>query len=317
MNARLSLTVTLALLSLSACVDTDSDSVEVCLAASPEDTVAVGADTAVDLLDGDGGWLPAEACAAASTPGGTARSDASGADEDSGDSGDSGDTITLSGNAFVFGSPALRLPYATVTISEVPGAYAVTNTAGAWSIADLPADTALTPIITFPNALYAYVGLPPFQTMAQQTFKSDEDVDLIFFQSVPQSTYAGLAALAGISIDPAACQVATTVAVAEMADVTSLDDYFSPHGFEGAEAWMTPASAAPDPVYFNDSVRPDASLSETSGDGGVLWGNVPAGRTYKLHARDTAAGADFKANLIDCQAGRFINASPPRSLIAE
>ncbi|MFT4977220.1 MAG: hypothetical protein ACI8S6_003125 [Myxococcota bacterium] len=225
----------------------------------------------------------------------------------------SGDTITRSGSAFVFGSSSLRLPYATVTIAEVEGAAAVTGLDGSWSISGLPTDSELTPVITFPNEVYALLGLPPFKTMHQQTFTSREDIDLILFQSVPDSTFSGLAALAGVTIDEGACQVVTTVAV----EIASIGEYFTPHGFEGGTASMPPTSGAPDLIYFDDDALPDSSLDETSGDGGVLWGNVEAGRIYKIRARDQGHEYTFNTIEVDCQAGRFINASPPRSLVAE
>jgi hypothetical protein len=53
-----------------------------------------------------------------------------------------------------------------------------------------------------------------------------------------------------------------------------------PHGDPGAVVSISPAVAFPfslGPVYFNADVSPDPTLSSTSVDGGVLFGNLAAG----------------------------------------
>jgi hypothetical protein len=295
-------TITLSAAILASACAAEGD-VGVCSEGAPESVNYVSGDGAEALL-AEGGWLPAAACDASATP--ISRSHAG-----------RSATVTLSGNAFVFGDSTLRLPYATVTIEEAPGFYAVTNGQGAWSISGLPGATDLTPKITFPNALYAAVGLPAFQDMHQQTFRTHTDTDLILFQSVPQANFQGLAALAGVTPDPDACQVVTTVAEAELGDIADISEYYAPHGLAGVSASLVPASGAPDPIYFNDAVLPDASLAETSGDGGVLWGNVEAGRRYRIQAHDEVGSATFEPVWVTCEAGRFINASPPRSVVEQ
>jgi hypothetical protein len=64
-----------------------------------------------------------------------------------------------------------------------------------------------------------------------------------------------------------------------------------PHGDPGAVVSIDPAVAFPaslGPVYFNADVSPDPSLSSTSVDGGVLFGNLAAG-SYTV----TASKAPF------------------------
>ena len=64
-----------------------------------------------------------------------------------------------------------------------------------------------------------------------------------------------------------------------------------PHGDPGAQVSISPAIAFPaslGPVYFNESVSPDPTLSSTSVDGGVLFGNLATG-SYTV----TAAKAPF------------------------
>jgi hypothetical protein len=53
-----------------------------------------------------------------------------------------------------------------------------------------------------------------------------------------------------------------------------------PHGDPGVQVAITPAVPFPaslGPVYFNEAVAPDPTLTSTSVDGGVLFGNLAAG----------------------------------------
>ena len=54
-----------------------------------------------------------------------------------------------------------------------------------------------------------------------------------------------------------------------------------PHGDPGVQVGIAPAIQFPTslgPVYFNEAVAPDPTLTSTSVDGGVLFGNLAAGR---------------------------------------
>jgi len=54
-----------------------------------------------------------------------------------------------------------------------------------------------------------------------------------------------------------------------------------PHGDPGVQVGISPAIQFPTslgPVYFNEAVTPDPTLTNTSVDGGVLFGNLAAGR---------------------------------------
>ncbi len=56
---------------------------------------------------------------------------------------------------------------------------------------------------------------------------------------------------------------------------------------------------------------PDPSLTQTSGDGGVIWTEVPPG-SYKVSASSpTDRFASFRAT---CRDGRIVNANPPWGL---
>ncbi len=64
-----------------------------------------------------------------------------------------------------------------------------------------------------------------------------------------------------------------------------------PHGDPGVQVAISPAAPFPvslGPVYFNEAVAPDPTLTSTSVDGGVLFGNLAAGR-YSI----TASKAPF------------------------
>jgi hypothetical protein len=59
-----------------------------------------------------------------------------------------------------------------------------------------------------------------------------------------------------------------------------------PHGDPGVQVAISPATPFPlslGPVYFNEAVAPDPTLTSTSVDGGVLFGNLAAGR-YSITA---------------------------------
>ncbi|MFT5585935.1 MAG: hypothetical protein ACI9VR_003530 [Cognaticolwellia sp.] len=136
---------------------------------------------------------------------------------------------------------------------------------------------------------------------------------MLYFQAVAQASVAGLAYLAGVALDPTACQVVTTITDPAMDQVSTWAEFdaFQPHGLADMTATLQGDGVVPDPVYFNDSVLPDTTLSVSSGDGGVLWANVEAGYTYKIKSSEPGGTYAFDKISIDCQAGRLINASPP------
>jgi hypothetical protein len=80
----------------------------------------------------------------------------------------------------------------------------------------------------------------------------------------------------------------------------------TPHGVAGATAHAKPA--LPDAVYFNDQVIPDRSRTETSGDGGIVWTEVPKG-TYRVITESPSTR--FASFLATCKPGRIVNANPP------
>ena len=84
------------------------------------------------------------------------------------------------------------------------------------------------------------------------------------------------------------------------------------HGEDAVTVTLDPPLAAEHgPIYFNSSVVPDRSLTQTSDDGGVLFIQVPPGE-YVWTARK--AGAVFSRIKMACRAGYLVNASPPKGL---
>jgi hypothetical protein len=87
-----------------------------------------------------------------------------------------------------------------------------------------------------------------------------------------------------------------------------------PHGDPGAAVSISPAAPFPaslGPVYFNESVAPDPTLTSTSVDGGVLFGNLASG-SYTI----TASKAPFTYSpltfVIQDDIGLYV-ASPPHA----
>ena len=104
------------------------------------------------------------------------------------------------------------------------------------------------------------------------------------------------------------CAVVSTFSTINVRDL-GFNDFvaYGAHGVAGATASASPA--LPNPVYFNESVIPDASRTESSIDGGVVWPVVPAG-VYRFTAQHPSTRfAPFRAT---CEPGRVVNANPPQ-----
>ena len=124
--------------------------------------------------------------------------------------------------------------------------------------------------------------------------------------------YNGLAAILSVPRDAnnelVDCAVVSTFSTVNVRDA-SFNDFvaYGAHGVAGATASASPA--LPNPTYFNESVVPDASRTESSIDGGVVWPVVPAG-VYRFTAHHpTTRFAPFRAT---CEPGRVVNANPPQ-----
>ncbi len=87
-----------------------------------------------------------------------------------------------------------------------------------------------------------------------------------------------------------------------------------PHGDPGVQVAISPAAPFPislGPVYFNEAVAPDPTLTSTSVDGGVLFGNLASG-SYAV----TASKAPFSYSALTFvveDAVELYVASPPHA----
>jgi hypothetical protein len=87
-----------------------------------------------------------------------------------------------------------------------------------------------------------------------------------------------------------------------------------PHGDPGAEVAISPAIAFPaslGPVYFNEAVAPDPTLTSTSVDGGVLFGNLGSG-SYAITASKAPFSYSTLTFVVQDQIGLYV-ASPPHA----
>ena len=99
----------------------------------------------------------------------------------------------------------------------------------------------------------------------------------------------------------------------------SMHDDRLPHGDPGATMTLSPASEEHiGPIYFNEAVIPDLAQAATSVDGGVVWLNMPPGKTYLVSAEKPGVSYDtikFDVRATDAENGvRLYIASPPDSV---
>lgn len=212
-------------------------------------------------------------------------------------------TVTLSGTAYTFNTRN-PIPGAWVGIDELPHLSTTTAADGNWSL-EVPSKVSVTPFIRAAGHAEMHV----------QTFHPRRDpITDINFQTPTQPVYGALEALVtgylGRSPFEGGCVIVTTVSDPKVVDMT-FDEFihFAPHGVAGATAYGVPA--LPQPIYFNDHVIPDPAQQTSSGDGGVLFPNVPPG-VYEVHA--SHPDVEFDSFTATCVEGRLINANPPQGL---
>lgn len=193
-----------------------------------------------------------------------------------------------------------RLAGATASVLEHPGKRMVTGEDGRFAFDGLPVGSEVTLVLE-------KAGYHPIQTGTHRV--TAEGLERVTFQVVSDEVFSAFAGVVGVVPDPGACQVATTVTRVGR----SLYDPGA-HGEAGATVTIEPPlPAANGPIYFNSSVVPDRTRTETSDDGGVVFVQVPPG-VYELRARKP--GVEFRPVTITCRAGLLVNASPPWGLQA-
>lgn len=209
-----------------------------------------------------------------------------------------GSTTTVEGNAFIFNGAVAGVEGAHVFVLEDPTLEATTDAEGYFLIEGVPVGSDVSLVMEHPDYI-------PIQTGTHTV--PDAGLTRITFQAVTPMIEEQLAALLMITIDESACQMVTTVTRVGRS-------LYEPgaHGEGGATVTIDPPlPETSGPIYFNEGVIPDRSLSETSEDGGVLYVNVPEGE-YTWTA--TKEGASFTTVRMKCRAGMLINASPPAGL---
>jgi hypothetical protein len=211
-------------------------------------------------------------------------------------------TVTISGHAYVFNQSEMPIAGAVIRVRERPNLSATTDANGDYEL-EVPADTSVTPYIEPPDG-YNEIDLQTFHTRDRRIVNAN-------FQTPADAEYNGLAALLAVPLGPDGrpeqCVIVTT---ASGRNVRGVDfETFrerTPHGVPGATAHTKPA--LPQPVYFNESVIPDRTQTQTSGDGGIIWTEVPAGRYRVITESPSTRFASFLAT---CEPGRIVNANPP------
>ena len=211
--------------------------------------------------------------------------------------------VHVRGTVYTF-NDASPIAGATVRVAELPGVVASTGVDGSYDL-EVPDGTTVTPYVTAAGHHGIYL----------QTFvTAGKDIRRANFQTPTDDVYSALAALLAVPLDengdPRKCVVVSTFSTAAVRDLSFAEfAAYGAHGVAGATASATPA--LPDPIYFNSSVIPDRSLTESSDDGGVIWLGVPRG-VYRFRAdHPTARFAPFLAT---CEPGRLVNANPPQGL---
>ena len=214
-----------------------------------------------------------------------------------------GHRVLIKGTAYSFDTQ-MPIAGATVEARGAPGAVTTSDSRGHYRL-EVPAGRKVTPFIQAEG----YHGIF-LQTLASHR----RTLRKVNFQVPTERTYFALAALLHVRLDPDGdlrrCAIVSTVSTKAINDLSFLDFVaYGAHGVPGATAATSPGLG--DPIYFNDNVIPDPSLTETSTDGGVIWTEVPSG-TYRVRAQHPSKR--FSSFVATCRKGRVVNANPPWGL---
>jgi hypothetical protein len=211
--------------------------------------------------------------------------------------------IHITGIAYSFDNQE-RIGGALIRVAELPGVRTRTQPNGSYDLR-VPNRTRVTPYIRAEG----YHGI-----YLQTFFTRGRNLRRVNFQIPTVDTYHALAALLGVRLDendnPARCVVVSTISTKNVRNLSFAEFIaYGAHGVAGATARARPA--LPRPIYFNESVIPDRSLTESTVDGGVIWLNVPRG-VYRFSAHHPSER--FASFLATCKPGRLVNANPPQGL---
>jgi hypothetical protein len=215
-------------------------------------------------------------------------------------SGGSIEYASVSGDAIPFdASPLGRIEGAQVSVLERPDLHMTTGADGHFHFEDLEVGSEVTLVLEHPDYHRMQTGTH---------IVPKEGIERLTFQAVGHEIYAAFAAIVGVVPDEEnACQMPSTVTRVGKSIYDS-----GAHGEAGATVTIEPPLGPEHgPIYFNSSVVPDRSLSETSDDGGIVYIQVPPGE-YVITAHKP--GVEIRRIKMKCRAGWLVNASPPWGL---
>jgi hypothetical protein len=223
-------------------------------------------------------------------------------DDPAGVIGSNAEVATVKGVAAIFDDALTgRVEGATVSVLEHPEMTMTTLADGLFEFPDVPTGEEVTLVLEHPD-------YPSIQTGTHRV--GPEGIDDLTFQVPPQIIYDALAAIVEVTPDPAMCQLVTTI-------TRKGGTILAPgaHGEAGVTVTLDPPLAAEQgPIYFDASVVPDKTLTESSEDGGVLYTNAAPGEYVMSGQKPGATLGDVK---LKCRAGVLVNASPPRGMNVE
>lgn len=258
---------------------------------------------------------------------------------------------SISGVVFEFGGTGKVVPDARVCVLEPPNHTCVTSGPdGVYRIPLILNDSGPTPV-TVVLGEFGYQTMRGPTLLLEPDSADDPQLRTVHLQSVTGPLYAAYRqAVALAAREPLLgnrCHIAGTVADYRKAHHYSVDAmgtvtvdhagflHDTVHGFPGARVSLSVASwpsvgwvpvEGHGPVYTNDRVLPEApdKLTETSGDGGFFFYNLPEGK-YRIEVEDTGSGHTADHSVLfsdpiyaDCTReemfllpGVFVNLSPP------
>ncbi|MDP8224428.1 MAG: hypothetical protein P9L99_13780 [Candidatus Lernaella stagnicola] len=214
------------------------------------------------------------------------------------------EVTTVSGAAYRFDWSFTMLPDAALRILEHPNERPVyTNQSGRFTFHDVPVDEPTTFVLEAPDF---------FPTQTATLLPGKDGIGDVAFQVPPTALTWAMSLLLFEVIDPDKCQIASTV--------TEPGGNPWSQGIEGAQVFIDPP-LPPDrgPFYFMIVEIPGWPiidlplrwLTETTGDGGVIFINVPPG-DYVISAEKD--GEEFTSAYLKCRPGVLVNAAPPYGL---
>lgn len=218
----------------------------------------------------------------------------------------------VSGVVFEFETRAV-IPAASVTLhmAERPAIQVKSDARGAWQ-AMVPDGVPFTPELQVEGYLLARHATFVVGLQSESEPGHLDKTDRLDLQAVPLVVFERLAApLAETRLERDACLIVDTVTVAQVYNMASFAEFIPlrPHGEPGVRMRLEPDPGV-EPIYFDEDVRPNPSLSQTSRDGGVLWLNVPPG-IYTVTGEQDDPTLEIVPRQVDCRAGELINLNPP------